>query len=193
MYRLGAAALRPFLPFLLAAWGAAQQNNPPRHNLAPYVPSPQSVVEKMLEVAQVKPGELVYDLGSGDGRVLITAAQKYQARGVGVEISEKAVKTSLQRIKELRLEDRVKIIHGHLLDVDLSEADVVTIYLLTKSNELLRPNLEKYLKRGARVVSHDYEIRGWKPLRVEEVEAHKRMHRLFLYEIGKHAPEAAKD
>lgn len=193
MYRLGAAALRPFLPFLLAAWGAAQQTNPPRHNLAPYVPSPQSVVEKMLEVAQVKPGELVYDLGSGDGRVLITAAQKYQARGVGVEISEKAVKTSLQRIKELSLEDRVKIIHGHLLDVDLSEADVVTIYLLTKSNELLRPNLEKYLKRGARVVSHDYEIRGWKPLRVEEVEAHKRMHRLFLYEIGKHTPETAKD
>jgi SAM-dependent methyltransferase len=192
-YRPRAAALHPLLLFLLVATGSAQPNNPPRHNLAPYVPSPQNVVEKMLEVAQIKPGELVYDLGSGDGRVLITAVQKYQARGVGVEISEKAVKTSLQRIKELSLEDRIRIIHGHLLEVDLSPADVVTIYLLTKSNELLRPNLERYLKPGARVVSHDYEIRGWKPVKVEEVESYKRMHRLFLYEIGKHIPERGKD
>ena len=157
----------------------------PRSNLAPPVPSPQNVVDKMLEAAQVKPNEVVYDLGSGDGRVLITAAQKFGARAVGVEISEKEVQASLDKVRKLKLEDRIRVIQGHLLDVDLSEADVVTIYLLTKSNDLLRPNLEKYLRKGSRVVSHDYEIRGWNPARVEEVEAFKRLHKLYVYEVGK--------
>jgi len=167
------------VPFILSA------QRIPRSNLAPPVPSPQNVVDKMLEAAQVKPNEIVYDLGSGDGRVLITAAQKFGAQAVGVEIAEKEVQASLEKIRKLKLEDRVRVIQGHLLDVDLSEADVVTIYLLTKSNDLLRPNLEKYLKKGARVVSHDYEIRGWNPARVEEVEAHKRLHKLYVYEVGK--------
>jgi cyclopropane fatty-acyl-phospholipid synthase-like methyltransferase len=137
----------------------------------------------MLEAARVKQGDVVYDLGSGDGRVLITAAQRFGARAVGVEISPKAVKESLDRIATLKLENKCRVIEGDLMKVDLGEADVVTIYLLTKSNEMLKPNLEKYLKPGARVVSHDYEIRGWVPNRIEEAVAHKRVHKLYVYEM----------
>jgi predicted RNA methylase len=111
------------------------------------------------------------------------AAQRFGAKAVGVEISPKEVQASLERVRKLKLSDRVRVVEGDLLKVDLSEADVVTIYLLTQSNEMLRPNLEKYLKAGARVISHDYEIRGWVPHRVEQVEAHKRIHRLFVYEM----------
>jgi SAM-dependent methyltransferase len=163
--------------------GAPKRTVPQPNRLAPFVPSPQNVVERMLMAANVKTGEVVYDLGSGDGRVLIMAAQRFGAKAVGVEISPKEVQASLDRVKKLKLEDKVRVVEGDLLKVDLSEADVVTLYLLTKSNEVLRPNLEKYLKAGARVVSHDYEIRGWVPNRVEEAEAYKRVHRLYVYEM----------
>jgi tRNA A58 N-methylase Trm61 len=155
------------------------------NRLAPYVPTPQNVVEEMLRSAKVKVGEKVYDLGSGDGRVVITAAQKFGARAVGVEIGPKEVKLSREKIAQAKLEDRVTIIEEDMLKVDLSDADVVTIYLLTSSNDLLRPHLEKQLKPGARVVSHDYPIRGWKEVRIDEVEAYKRVHRLYIYEIAK--------
>ena len=174
------------LPAGLAAQGIGVQSGrvvPKPNQLAPFVPSPQNVVERMLQAARVKAGEVVYDLGSGDGRVLITAAQSFGAKAVGIELSPKEVQTSQERIKALKLDDKIRVIEGDLLKVDLSEADVVTIYLLTKSNEMLRPNLEKYLKPGARVVSHDYEIRGWVANRVEEAEAHKRIHRLYVYEM----------
>jgi len=165
------------------AFCAFAQKAPPVNRLAPYVPSPQNVVEKMLEAANLKPGETVYDLGSGDGRVLITAAQRFGAKAVGIEISPAQVKASEARVRELKLEHKIHVLEGDLLHADLSAADVVTIYLLTQSNELLRPNLEKYLKPGARVVSHDYPVRGWTPVRVEKVEAHKRVHQLYVYEI----------
>jgi SAM-dependent methyltransferase len=153
---------------LVAQLRSGNRTVPEPQRLAPFVPSPQNVVERMLEAARVKRGEVVYDLGSGDGRVLITAAQRFGARAVGIEISPKQVEASVDRIKELKLEERCRVIEGDLLAVDLSEADVVTIYLLTKSNEMLRPNLE---------------IRGWIPNRIEEAEAHKRVHRLYVYEM----------
>jgi protein-L-isoaspartate O-methyltransferase len=153
------------------------------NKLAPFVTSPQTVVDKMLEAAAIKPGEVVYDLGSGDGRVLISAAQKYAAHGVGVEISEPLVKSTNERLKQLNLANRVKIVHDDLMNVDLSPADVVIIYLETKSNELLRPNLEKYLRPGARVVSHDFEVKGWKAARVERIDAFNRPHTIYVYEM----------
>lgn len=152
--------------------------------LAPDFPSPQEVVERMLQLAHVQPGEMVYDLGSGEGRIVITAARKFKARAVGVELSPELCKIANARIKALGLEDRVKIVHANLLKVDLRPADVVTIYLLTSANEMLRPNLERELKVGARVVSHDFEIRGWKPTAVEKVEAEGRPRNIYLYEIG---------
>ncbi|MBM3814480.1 MAG: methyltransferase domain-containing protein [Acidimicrobiia bacterium] len=179
-------ACRIILPALCAAILAAQ--TPPANRLAPPVPSPQNVVEKMLEVANLKPGETLYDLGSGDGRVLVTAAQQFGAKAFGVEISPEQVHASNVKIRRLKLEESCKVIEGDLLKVDLSQADVVTIYLLTASNDLIRPNLEKYLKPGARVVSHDYPIRGWQPSRVEKVEAFKRHHTLYVYEM----PQAKK-
>jgi SAM-dependent methyltransferase len=152
-------------------------------SMAPYVTSPQPIVDRMLDMADVKPGETVYDLGCGDGRVLVTAAQKYKAKAVGVELSEKLVEMTTDLVKRLGLQDQIKVLHGHLLDINLSDADVVTIYLETSSNELLRPNLEKYLKAGSRVVSHDFEVRGWKPVKVDKMEAYNRDHLIFLYQI----------
>src|SRR5712692_6474485 len=152
--------------------------------LAPDFPSPQEVVEKMLEAAHIKPGETVYDLGCGEGRIVITAARKFKAKAVGIELSPQLVKIASARVKALGLEDQVKIIHANLLKVDLRPADVVTIYLLTASNELLRPNLERDLKPGARVVSHDFEIRGWKPTRVEKLGAEGRPRTIYVYEMG---------
>lgn len=152
-------------------------------SLAPYVPSPPPIVEKMLEAARVQPNEVVFDLGSGDGRVIVTAAKKFKAQSIGVEISPKLVKSANDRIRDEGLEDRCKVIQGDLREVDLSSADVVILYLLTSSNELLRPNLEKTLKPGARVVSHDFEIREWNPTRVVQAEAHGRVHSIFVYEF----------
>lgn len=153
------------------------------NRLAPYVPSPQAVVEKMLEAARVKPDELVYDLGSGDGRVVITAAKQFKARSVGVEISPKLAKSSQDWIKREGLEKRCKVIQGDLREVDYSDADVVILYLLTSTNEMLRPTLEKTLKPGARVVTHDFEIREWNPSRVVQAEAHGRVHSIYVYEM----------
>lgn len=135
----------------------------------------------MLDVAGVRSGETVYDLGCGDGRILITAAQRFKAKGVGVEISDKLVRSTTEQIKRLNLQDQVKVIHGNLLDVNLQGADVVTLYLETASNDMLRPNLEKQLKPGTRVVSHDFAVRGWKPAKVEKIESYNRKHTIYLY------------
>lgn len=154
------------------------------NSLAPYVASPQQIVDRMLELADLKPGEMLYDLGSGDGRVLITAVQRYHAKAVGIEISEFLVKSTTDRIQRLGLESDARVIRGDLLEVDLSPADVVTIYLATDSNEILRPNLEKYLKPGARVVSHDYVVPGWKPKFVDKDLPDGRGHVIYLYQIA---------
>jgi len=139
--------MRANLVFLAVAFAAslpAQQFG--SEDLAPYLPSPQLVVERMLEAAQIKPGETVYDLGSGDGRVVITAARMFKAYAVGIEISEVLCKSTLKRVDAMGLSSQVKIIQGNALKQDLSGADVVTLYLLTSSNVRLKPNLEKYLK-----------------------------------------------
>lgn len=171
----------PVFTLLLAGGGTLYAQIDHAKSLAPFVPSPQNIVEKMLEAAQLKPGETVFDLGCGDGRVLVTAARQFRAKAVGVELSPKIAQMARDIIKQQKLEDEASVIEGNLLDVDLSKADVVTLYLLTESNSRLRPNLEKYLKPGARVVSHDFEIKGWKPVRVEEVQAHRRNHKIYVY------------
>jgi protein-L-isoaspartate O-methyltransferase len=152
-------------------------------SLAPYVGSPVPVVERMLEMANLKTGETVYDLGCGDGRILIVAAQKHRVKAVGVELSERLAKSTTESLKKLGLSDLASVIHGDLMDVNLSDADVVTIYLLRDSNDLLRPKLEKSLRPGARIVSHDYEIRGWRPTAVERLEASKREHKIYVYTV----------
>lgn len=168
----------------LGAWAPSYSQQFSKDSLAPDIPSPQEVVDRMLTAARVKPGEMVYDLGSGDGRIILTAAQKFQARAVGVELRGDLCKSAQARIKALGLTDRVKVIHANMLKVDLSPADVVTLYLLTSSNEILRPNLEKYLRPGARVVSNDYEIRGWTPSGIVPITAGGVLHYIYVYEIA---------
>jgi len=170
------------LSFLILP-AAAQQFN--ADNLAPYIPSPQIVVERMLEMARVKPGETVYDLGSGDGRILFTAAQKFKARAVGIELSPELCKLTTEKVARLGLSDQITVVQANLLKVDLRPADVVTIYLLTSSNIRLRPNLEKYLRVGARVVSNDYEIRGWDAKEKVALKVDGAQHTIYLYEIKK--------
>ena len=180
-------AAAPFALLAMCSLSAfAQAPQKIRHysnSLAPYVVSPQSIVERMLEMADLRPGETVYDLGSGDGRILITAVQQFHAKAVGVEISDALVNATNERIRKNGLQNDARVIHGDLLKVDLSPADVVTIYLMTDSNEILRPNLEKYLHAGARVVSHEYAVPGWKPKLVEKSDPGVHGHDIYLYQM----------
>jgi len=135
--------------------------------IAPFVPSPPQVIRQMLILAELKPMEVFFDLGAGDGRTVIMAAKDFGARAVGVELREDLVKKALSTIYESGLQDRVTIVNGDMFNVDLRSADVVFLYLTTSANEKVKPKLEAELKQGVRVVSHDYEIVGWKPVKVE--------------------------
>jgi len=156
----------------------------------PFVPTPIEVVDRMLELAEVKTGDIVYDLGSGDGRIVIRAAKKYGARGVGIEMDrelvelsrKKAAEEGVSHLVEFRLEDALK--------VDVTPATIITLYMLPWFNAKLRPILQQQLKPGARVVAHDYGIEGWTPTRVEKLpEIEKRpggalhQHTLYLWRI----------
>lgn len=156
----------------------------PRYSskLAPYVSSPVRVVDRMLEIASIKPGETLYDLGCGDGRILIAAVEHYKVKAVGVEISPKLAAKAEQSIEHAGLQSQARVMTGDLLNVDFTGADVVAIYLSTQLNAQLRPLLERYLKPGARVVSHDYAIPGWKAAKVDHPEGSKK-HVIYLYEI----------
>ena len=158
------------------------QNQPYANKLAPYVGSPVHVVDRMLEMANIKPGETLYDLGCGDGRILIAAAQKYPVKAVGVEISPKLVAQATASIQKAGLESKARVVQGDLMTADISSADVVTIYLATSLNEQLRPRLDKYLKPGARVISHDYAVPGWKPSKIDKGDG-PRGHLIYLYEM----------
>jgi hypothetical protein len=137
----------------------------------PYVPTPHVVVNRMLELAQIKPGDTVIDLGSGDGRIMITAAQKYGARGFGVELNPRLVLSSNEEAQRAGVADRVKFLQQDLFKTDFREADVLTLYLLPDVNMVLRPKILAELKAGTRVVSHDYGMGLWRPEVEETVPA----------------------
>ena len=156
----------------------------------PFVPTPIEVVDRMLELAEVKKGDVVYDLGSGDGRIIIRAAKKYGARGIGIEMDrtliDKARKSAqaegVSHLVEFRVEDALK--------TDISPATVVTLYMLPWFNEAMKPNFQKYLKPGSRIVAHDFGIEGWTPVKTEklpEIEhrsgGYKHQHVLYLWKI----------
>ena len=153
--------------------------------IAPFVASPTPVVRQMLILAELKPGETLYDLGSGDGRAVIMAAKDFGARSVGVELREDLVKRALGNIHELGLETRAHIFQNDIFKVDLSEADVVFLYLTTSANEKVKPKLETELKPGSRIVSHDYEVLGWNPSKIDNFCENPRLgypsHTLYVY------------
>ncbi len=149
----------------------------------PYVPTPHEVVRKMLKLADLKPGEVVLDLGCGDGRVLVIAAKEFGAKAIGIELRRDLVEAAMRNVIEAGVEDKVMILHGNFFEMKLPEADVIFLYLLTSVNERLKPKLEKEAKPGTRIVSHDFEIVGWKPEKVVEVRDGGRSHRIYLYVV----------
>jgi predicted RNA methylase len=153
--------------------------------IAPFVPSPVPVIEYMLKLADLKAGEVLFDLGAGDGRTVILAAKAFGARAVGVELREDLAKKALSTIHDSGLADRVTIVNGDMFSVNLTSADVVFLYLTTSANEKIRPKLETDLRQGVRVVSHDYEIVGWKPAKVETFCENPKLgypsHTIYLY------------
>jgi tRNA A58 N-methylase Trm61 len=153
--------------------------------IAPFVPSPVPVIQQMLKLADLKPGEVLFDLGAGDGRTVMMAAKSFGARAVGVELREDLAKKALSTIHDNGLADRVTIVNGDLFAVNLTSADVVFLYLTTSANEKIRPKLETELKKGVRIVSHDYEIVGWKPVKVDNFCENPTLgypsHTIYLY------------
>ena len=145
-----------------------QLDSQPRDpDLAPYIPTPQEVVNRMLELAEVTTTDIVYDLGSGDGRIPITAAKKYGARGVGIDFDPQRIAESNANARREGVTDRVEFILGDALQADVSEATVVTLYLLSSSNIKLRPILTRQISAGTRIVSHAFDMGDWLPDRIE--------------------------
>ena len=171
----------------------AQPTSAPRKPDVIFVPTPQPVVEKMLEMAEVKEGDVVYDLGCGDGRIVVTAVKKFKAKkGFGVDLDPERVKDSEANAKKAGVETQVEFKQGDVLKIkDLSEADVVTLYLLPEVNLRLKPILQKTLKPGARVVSHDFDMGDdWKEDKKEEVKSERSYpHTIYLWVI----PAKGKD
>jgi len=150
----------------------------------PFVRSTPEVIDRMLEMARVKAGDLIYDIGSGDGAIIIRAAKKYGVRGVGIEIDEDLVIKARSNAFREKVEHLVEFRAQDAFTVDVSPATVVTLYMLPDFNAKLRPILDRQLKPGTRVVSHDYPIEGWVPDRVEDVKGtFVHDHKVLLFEI----------
>jgi predicted RNA methylase len=153
--------------------------------ISPFVASPPLVVRRLLTLAELKKGEVFFDLGAGDGRPVIMAAQEFGAEAVGIELRPDLARQALQRIHELGLQDRATIMNVDVFGVDIRRADVVYLYLTTSANDKVKPKLETELKNGARVVSHDYEIVGWTATKVERFCENPTLgfptHTLYLY------------
>jgi protein-L-isoaspartate O-methyltransferase len=154
-------------------------------SLSPFVPSSNSVVEYMLKLAELKPKEVFVDIGAGDGRTVIMAAKLFGAQSIGIELREDLAKKALTTIHENGLENQVTIINDDIFNVSLITADVVYLYLTTSANEKIKPKLERDLKPGTRIISHDYEIMGWHPEKIEKFCENPQLghpsHTIYLY------------
>lgn len=168
----GLLFLTALLPMAAAQAQAAASALAPTPRLdVPYVPTPQPVVDRMLSIANVSNSDLLYDLGSGDGRIVITAARRYGAKGVGIDLDPQRVREARENATQAGVAHRVQFVSGNLFEADLSDATVVTLYLLSSVNRNLRPQLWRQLKVGTRVVSHAFDMGSeWPPEKTESVE-----------------------
>jgi SAM-dependent methyltransferase len=166
---------------------AQQATKPPD---VEYVPTPQNVVDQMLKLLAVKPTDVVYDLGSGDGRVVITAAKRFKARGVGVDIDPKRIKESRANAQRAGVSKRVKFLQQDLFETDFREASVVTLYLLPDLNRKLRPKLFSDLRPGTRIASHDFDMGDWHPDQVIHVKGPVYEHTVYYWVIPAHVDGA---
>ena len=168
-------SLRRDNPYL--SWGDVP------HSVAPFVPTPINVVRRMLKLAEVGPGDVVYDLGCGDGRILFMAVEEFEAkRAVGYDINPSMVEPLRERIENSGLEDWIEVVNANFFSVDLSPASVVAMYLTTSGNSKLRPKLEDELGDGARVVSHDFPVHNWTTDKSSEPPYYTvGSHKIYLY------------
>ena len=154
--------------------------------LAPYVPSPPEVVKRMLTLARVGPNDVVYDLGCGDGRVLIMAVREFKARkAVGYEINRRLYETAVREVEKYGLSERIKIFNKDMFQADLSEATVIFLYLTTSANRKIRPKIEREALPGTRVVSHDFPVEGWRATVKENYRSREALygHTIYLYTL----------
>jgi protein-L-isoaspartate O-methyltransferase len=173
-----------FCLLLAFGWAVLCAQTGDAEKLAPYYPTPETIVDKMLRLGQLKAGEKMYDLGSGDGRIVIVAAQKFHAEAVGVELDKDLCKQSTAKILKLGLDKTAHIVNGDLLKQNYSSADLVTVYLLPDAvNNKVQPLLDRQLKKGARIVAKDFDFRNWTPEKVENIadDGEGRSHTLYLY------------
>jgi SAM-dependent methyltransferase len=155
-----------------------------------FVPTPQEVVDRMLQLAQVKPGDVVYDLGCGDGRIVVTAAQRYGVKAVGLDIDPRRIREARANVHRNRVESLVTIRQQDIFTADLAEATVVTLYLLPNLNVRLMPRLAQ-LRPGSRIVSHAYNMKGARPQRVERVRTSRGEKLLYLWVVPwEHEPRS---
>jgi protein-L-isoaspartate O-methyltransferase len=171
--------LFPVLTLLFAISG-----DPDTQRLAPVYPTPQTIVERMLQLGGLQPGERMCDLGSGDGRIVITAARQFHANATGIEIDPILYRQSMEQIRSLGLAKTARVINGDLLKQRYSAYDLITVYLLPEANNVIQPMLERDLKRGTRIVSHDFAFEGWRPVKIETIDddGAGRSHVLYLYQ-----------
>jgi cyclopropane fatty-acyl-phospholipid synthase-like methyltransferase len=168
------------------------QDDPVEYN-APYRTTPVEIVERMLDLARVQRGDVVYDLGSGDGRIVITAAKKYGVRAVGLELDPELVRESQAKARAAGVGHLTKFYVQDIFTADFSSATVVTMYLLPEANLLLRPKLERQLRPGARIVSHDFGMGDWEPVDVREIsDANENFYTLYLWRIPDRADDPRK-
>lgn len=156
----------------------------------PFVPTPEVVVERMLDLANVSKDDILYDLGSGDGRIPITAAEKYGTRSTGVEIDPELVRESRENAETANVSDNVEFLQQDLFATDLREATVVTLYLLPDVNLKLRSKLLEELEPGTRIVSHGFDMGDWQPERVVQVQGPTGQHILYYWVVPEEIPES---
>ena len=178
-----ALAVATLIACLCTAAVVSQQHAPKRTPDVIFVPTPQEVVDVMLQMAQVDKNDVVYDLGCGDGRLVITAAKKFGARGVGIDIDPQRIQESTDNARNAGVTDKVKFLEADLFETDISPATVVTLYLLPELNRRLQPKLLASLKPGTPIVSHDFDMGDWKPDEQREVTGPSRTHKVYLWHV----------
>ena len=174
----------PFLALILAAAVAARAQAPstPKAPDVPYVPTHEKVVAEMLKVAKVKKSDVLYDLGSGDGRIVITAAKKFGTRGTGIELLPALVQEARDNARTAGVSELAKFVEGDIFEANISDATVVTLYLLPAVNMKLRPKLLE-LRPGTRIVSHNYDMGDWKPEKTIKLNLPDGEHIVFYWVV----------
>ena len=176
------AALAVTLVLVVAAAAQAPTQAPSKPLDVPYVPTHEMLVEAMLEVAKVGKNDILYDLGSGDGRIVITAAKKYGTRGTGIDLDPVRIAEANENAQKAGVTHLVKFIHGDIFETNFADATVVTMYLLPDVNLKLRPKILA-LKPGTRIVSHNYDMGDWKPLRTLNINVSDTPHQIYFWTV----------